>query len=59
MSMDGIALGAVIAELQPLIGGKIDKVQQRRKTCCSLLYAQVPARSACSFPRTRKTDASR
>lgn len=31
MSMDGIALGAVIAELQPLIGGKIDKVQQPEK----------------------------
>ena len=28
MSMDGIALGAVIHELQPLIGGKIDNVQQ-------------------------------
>ncbi|MEN6636574.1 MAG: NFACT family protein, partial [Clostridiaceae bacterium] len=31
MSMDGIALGAVIHELQPLIGGKIDKVQQPEK----------------------------
>ena len=31
MSMDGIALGAVIAELQPLIGGKVDKVQQPEK----------------------------
>ena len=31
MSMDGIALGAVIAELQTLIGGKIDKVQQPEK----------------------------
>ena len=29
--MDGIALGAVIQELQPLIGGKIDKVQQPEK----------------------------
>lgn len=29
--MDGIALGAVIHELQPLIGGKIDKVQQPEK----------------------------
>jgi len=31
MAMDGIALGAVINELQPLIGGKIDKVQQPEK----------------------------
>ena len=31
MAMDGIALGAVIYELQPLIGGKIDKVQQPEK----------------------------
>jgi hypothetical protein len=31
MAMDGIALGAVIHELQPLIGGKIDKVQQPEK----------------------------
>jgi predicted ribosome quality control (RQC) complex YloA/Tae2 family protein len=31
MAMDGIALGAVIQELQPLIGGKIDKVQQPEK----------------------------
>ena len=29
--MDGIALSAVIHELQPLIGGKIDKVQQPEK----------------------------
>ncbi len=28
MAMDGIALGAVITECQPLVGGKIDKVQQ-------------------------------
>ncbi len=28
MAMDGIALGAVINECQPLVGGKIDKVQQ-------------------------------
>lgn len=28
MSMDGLALYAVCCELQPLIGGKIDKVQQ-------------------------------
>ncbi len=31
MAMDGIALSAVIHELQPLIGGKIDKVQQPEK----------------------------
>jgi len=31
MAMDGITLGAVIQELQPLIGGKIDKVQQPEK----------------------------
>ena len=31
MAMDGIALGAVIQELQMLIGGKIDKVQQPEK----------------------------
>jgi len=31
MAMDGLALGAVIAECQPLIGGKIDKVQQPEK----------------------------
>ena len=31
MAMDGIALSAVIQELQPLIGGKIDKVQQPEK----------------------------
>ena len=31
MAMDGIALGAVIQELQPLIGSKIDKVQQPEK----------------------------
>ena len=31
MAMDGIALGAVIHELQPLVGGKIDKVQQPEK----------------------------
>ena len=29
--MDGLALGAVIAECQPLVGGKIDKVQQPEK----------------------------
>jgi len=28
MSMDGLALYAVVRELEPLIGGKIDKVQQ-------------------------------
>ena len=28
MAMDGIALGAVITECQPLVGGRIDKVQQ-------------------------------
>lgn len=28
MSMDGLAIASVIAELTPLIGGKIDKVQQ-------------------------------
>ncbi len=31
MAMDGIALGAVITECQPLVGGKIDKVQQPQK----------------------------
>lgn len=31
MAMDGLALGAVIAECQPLVGGKIDKVQQPEK----------------------------
>ncbi|NLI53862.1 MAG: fibronectin-binding domain-containing protein [Clostridiales bacterium] len=31
MAMDGIALGAVISECQPLVGGKIDKVQQPEK----------------------------
>jgi predicted ribosome quality control (RQC) complex YloA/Tae2 family protein len=31
MAMDGIALGAVINECQPLVGGKIDKVQQPEK----------------------------
>ncbi|MEN6338910.1 MAG: NFACT family protein [Clostridiaceae bacterium] len=31
MSMDGIALGAVISEIQSLVGGKIDKVQQPEK----------------------------
>lgn len=31
MAMDGITLSAVIHELQPLIGGKIDKVQQPEK----------------------------
>ena len=37
MAMDGIALGAVITECQPLIGGKIDKVQQPEKDL--LLFA--------------------
>ncbi len=31
MAMDGIALGAVITECQPLVGGRIDKVQQPEK----------------------------
>ena len=31
MSMDGLALSAVIFECQPLVGGKIDKVQQPEK----------------------------
>lgn len=31
MAMDGLALGAVIAECQPLVGGKVDKVQQPEK----------------------------
>lgn len=31
MAMDGLALGAVISECQPLVGGKIDKVQQPEK----------------------------
>ena len=43
MSMDGIALGAVIHELQPLIGGKIDKVQQPEK---DLLLFVVRANNA-------------
>ena len=37
MAMDGLALGAVIAECQPLVGGKIDKVQQPEKDL--LLFA--------------------
>ena len=37
MAMDGIALSAVLYELQPLIGGKIDKVQQPEKDL--LLFA--------------------
>ncbi|MEA4869462.1 MAG: NFACT RNA binding domain-containing protein [Christensenella sp.] len=37
MAMDGIALGAVIDECQPLVGGKIDKVQQPEKDL--LLFA--------------------
>jgi len=41
--MDGIALGAVIHELQPLIGGKIDKVQQPEK---DLLLFVVRANNA-------------
>lgn len=41
--MDGIALGAVIYELQPLIGGKIDKVQQPEK---DLLLFVVRANNA-------------
>ncbi|MDP3446544.1 MAG: NFACT family protein, partial [Eubacteriales bacterium] len=43
MAMDGIALGAVIYELQPLIGGKIDKVQQPEK---DLLLFVVRANNA-------------
>ena len=43
MAMDGIALGAVICELQPLIGGKIDKVQQPEK---DLLLFTVRANNA-------------
>jgi len=43
MAMDGIALGAVIHELQPLIGGKIDKVQQPEK---DLLLFVVRANNA-------------
>ncbi|MCE5189080.1 MAG: NFACT family protein [Eubacteriales bacterium] len=31
MAMDGLALRAVIAECQPLVGGRIDKVQQPEK----------------------------
>ena len=31
MAMDGLALSAVISECQPLVGGKIDKVQQPEK----------------------------
>ncbi len=41
--MDGIALAAVIHELQPLIGGKIDKVQQPEK---DLLLFVVRANNA-------------
>lgn len=41
--MDGIALSAVINELQPLIGGKIDKVQQPEK---DLLLFVVRANNA-------------
>ena len=37
MAMDGLALGAVIAECQSLVGGKIDKVQQPEKDL--LLFA--------------------
>ena len=43
MAMDGVALGAVIHELQPLIGGKIDKVQQPEK---DLLLFVVRANNA-------------
>ncbi len=43
MAMDGIALSAVIYELQPLIGGKIDKVQQPEK---DLLLFVVRANNA-------------
>lgn len=35
MSMDGLSLYACLAEIRPLIGGKIDKVQQPEKTLCS------------------------
>ncbi len=43
MAMDGIALGAVISECQPLVGGKIDKVQQPEK---DLLLFTVRANGA-------------
>ncbi|MEG1525221.1 MAG: NFACT RNA binding domain-containing protein [Clostridia bacterium] len=31
MAMDGLALRAIVAELQPLVNGKIDKIQQPEK----------------------------
>ncbi len=44
MSMDGLSLYAVISELQPLVGGKIDKVQQPDKDSL-LLTVRTSGRS--------------